>query len=106
MEAKPQGGDLRPLPTDLLSHIKNEITSFLYGILVKNTVTILYEEVTVVKQPKLTITFHNPNTTEELAAELVKIAAEVAAEKVRQEILHSETVFEEPSEEQEIRLMM
>ena len=41
------------------------------------------------KQPKLTITFHNPNTTEELVAELVKIAAEVAAEKVRQEIINS-----------------
>ena len=41
------------------------------------------------KQPKLTITFHNPNTTEELVAELVKIAAEVAAEKVRKEIINS-----------------
>ena len=59
------------------------------------------------KQPKLNITFHNPNTTEETVAALVKIAAEVATEKVRQEIIHSEEILEEPFEEEEgIRLMM
>ena len=41
------------------------------------------------EQSKLTIVFHNPSPTEELAAEIVKIAAEVAAEKVRQEMIHS-----------------
>ena len=38
------------------------------------------------KNIKLNITFHNPNTTEETVAELVKIAAEVAKTKISQTI--------------------
>jgi len=53
--------------------------------------------VTVVKQPTLKITFHNPNTVEETAAVLVKIVAEAAAEKVRQQLIHSDMTRELPA---------
>ena len=53
---------------------------------------------TVVKQPTLKITFHNPNTVEETAAALVKIAAEVAKAKVTQELIHSEWTQANPEE--------
>ena len=36
------------------------------------------------KKQKLNITFHNPNTSEETIAILIKLAAEVAKEKVRE----------------------
>ena len=42
------------------------------------------------KQPKLQITFHNPNTTEELAKALIVLAAEAAKGKVTEAILHIE----------------
>ena len=53
------------------------------------------------KQPALKITFHNPNTVDETVEALVKITAEVAAEKVRQEIIHSECGQAEPEEYEE-----
>ena len=51
------------------------------------------------KQNKLNITFHNPNTDQETVAVLIKIAAEVAKAKMLSAI-HTETTenrMEEPS---------
>lgn len=51
------------------------------------------------KQNKLNITFHNPNTPEETVAVLIKIAAEVAKAKVVSAIHNqpNENRMEEPS---------
>ena len=51
------------------------------------------------KQNKLNITFHNPNTSEETVAALIKIAAEVAKAKIISAI-HNEATenhMEKPS---------
>lgn len=39
---------------------------------------------------KLNITFHNPNTVEEVAKELIRISAEVAKTQIREAVLHME----------------
>jgi len=51
------------------------------------------------KQNKLNITFHNPNTSEETVAALIRIAAEVAKTKVISAIHNEapENHIEEPS---------
>jgi len=55
--------------------------------------------VRALKQNKLNITFHNPNTPEETVAVLIKIAAEVAKAKVVSAIHNqpNENRMEEPS---------
>jgi hypothetical protein len=40
--------------------------------------------------PKLTYRFHNPNTAEETAKALIKLAAELAMSRVTTELLHIE----------------
>ena len=51
------------------------------------------------KQTNLNITFHNPNTSEETVAALIRIAAEVAKAKVISAIHNeiTETRMKEPS---------
>lgn len=52
------------------------------------------------KKTKLNITFHNPNTVEEVAKELIKISAEVAKAQISDTLLHSEEAEEQKKQEE------
>lgn len=48
---------------------------------------------------KLHITFHNPNTVEEVAKELIKISAEIAKAQVSDTLIHMESVKQDKEQE-------
>ncbi len=47
------------------------------------------KEIRGMKKGEIIITFHNPNSEEELADKLIKLAAEVANEKLKKELLRA-----------------
>lgn len=51
------------------------------------------------KKQSLNITFHNPNTTDMMVKEMIKISAEIAKNSVQQKLLHNQEIIKNSCEE-------